>query len=160
MKSLFNRNKSRHKAKWSYTTNFTNHNIEIGERYIKFLDMLEYKLRDQGKCFIRVGKYYPSSQLCHQCGRIHPEMKDLHIRIMDCTCGCKVDRDYNAALNNNEEEGEVLHGIDLTMKEGSFTALVGPSGGGKSTVAKLIARFWDVTGGKNGDHHCSPAGNH
>lgn len=45
------------------------------------------------------------------------------------------------------EEGEVLHGIDLTMKEGSFTALVGPSGGGKSTVAKLIARFWDVTGG-------------
>ncbi len=47
----------------------------------------------------------------------------------------------------DEEEGEVLHGIDLTMKEGSFTALVGPSGGGKSTVAKLIARFWDVSSG-------------
>ena len=46
-----------------------------------------------------------------------------------------------------EEKDEVLHGIDLTMPAGSFTALVGPSGGGKSTVAKLISRFWDVTSG-------------
>ena len=42
---------------------------------------------------------------------------------------------------------EVLHGIDLALPQGSFTALLGPSGGGKSTVAKLIARFWDVTQG-------------
>lgn len=42
---------------------------------------------------------------------------------------------------------EVLHGISLTLPQGSFTALVGPSGSGKSTVAKLIARFWDVTAG-------------
>ena len=47
----------------------------------------------------------------------------------------------------DKEQGEVLHGIDLKMEQGSFTALVGPSGGGKSTVAKLIARFWDVSGG-------------
>ena len=43
---------------------------------------------------------------------------------------------------------EVLHGINLRLPEGGFTALVGPSGGGKSTVAKLIARFWDVTDGQ------------
>ncbi len=41
----------------------------------------------------------------------------------------------------------VLHDVNLKMPQGSFTALVGPSGGGKSTVARLIARFWDVTVG-------------
>lgn len=45
------------------------------------------------------------------------------------------------------ERSEVLRGISMEMPEGYFTALVGPSGGGKSTVARLIARFWDVTGG-------------
>lgn len=44
-------------------------------------------------------------------------------------------------------EDEVLHGVDLKLPAGSFTALVGPSGGGKSTMAKLIARFWDVSDG-------------
>lgn len=47
----------------------------------------------------------------------------------------------------SEEAGDVLHDINLTMPTGSFTALVGPSGGGKSTVARLLARFWDVSGG-------------
>lgn len=47
-----------------------------------------------------------------------------------------------------DEKDEVLHGIDLKLPEGSFTALVGPSGGGKSTVAKLISRFWDVSSGE------------
>ena len=44
-------------------------------------------------------------------------------------------------------ETEVLHGVNLTFREGTVNALVGPSGSGKSTIAKLIASFWDVSGG-------------
>ena len=56
-------------------------------------------------------------------------------------------RDVHFSYTGDEKD-EVLHGVDLTLPEGSFTALVGPSGGGKSTVAKLIARFWDVSSGE------------
>ena len=42
---------------------------------------------------------------------------------------------------------EVLRHLNLTIPQGKFTALVGPSGGGKSTIARLAARFWDVTSG-------------
>ena len=47
-----------------------------------------------------------------------------------------------------ETEKQVLHNVSFTAKQGEVTALVGPSGGGKSTTAKLAARFWDIDGGK------------
>ena len=47
-----------------------------------------------------------------------------------------------------EEGKQVLHNVSFTAKQGEITALVGPSGGGKSTSAKLAARFWDVNSGK------------
>lgn len=46
-----------------------------------------------------------------------------------------------------EEEG-VLEDVSFTARQGQVTALVGPSGGGKSTACKLAARFWDIQGGK------------
>lgn len=46
------------------------------------------------------------------------------------------------------EETEILHQVSLTVPAGSMTAFVGPSGGGKSTIAKLIAGFWDVSSGR------------
>ena len=46
------------------------------------------------------------------------------------------------------QEGEdVLSDVTFTAKQGEVTALVGPSGGGKSTTAKLAARFWDIQKG-------------
>jgi len=46
-----------------------------------------------------------------------------------------------------EEDESVLKDLDLDVSPGCFSALVGPSGGGKSTIARLIARFWDVNSG-------------
>lgn len=45
------------------------------------------------------------------------------------------------------KEKEVLHGINLTMKQGNTTALIGESGSGKSTLAKLLVHFYDVDSG-------------
>jgi len=42
----------------------------------------------------------------------------------------------------------VLKDVSFTAKQGEVTALIGPSGGGKTTVSRLAARFWDVTGGR------------
>ncbi len=47
------------------------------------------------------------------------------------------------------EEGDtVLNGVSFVAKQGEITALVGPSGGGKSTALKLASRFWDIDTGK------------
>lgn len=44
-------------------------------------------------------------------------------------------------------EESVLHDVSFTAKQGEITALVGPSGGGKTTVARLVMRFWDANRG-------------
>lgn len=54
-------------------------------------------------------------------------------------------RNVNFAYEKNKQ---VLHNVSFTAKQGEVTALVGPSGGGKSTAAKLSARFWDIDSGK------------
>lgn len=75
-----------------------------------------------------------------------PELPEPKERVE--TVGFDVELNQVRFSYTGKEENEVLHGINLKLPQGSFTALVGPSGGGKSTVAKLISRFWDVTGGE------------
>ena len=43
---------------------------------------------------------------------------------------------------------DVLKDVSFKVKAGQMTALVGPSGGGKSTIASLLARFWDINSGR------------
>nr|MCR5064076.1 ABC transporter ATP-binding protein/permease [Treponema sp.] len=46
-----------------------------------------------------------------------------------------------------ETTKEILHGVSMSLPQGSYTAFVGPSGSGKSTIARLIASLWDVDSG-------------
>ena len=55
---------------------------------------------------------------------------------------------------------EVLHGLDLDVAAGTTVALVGHTGAGKSTIAKLIARFYDPTDGTHHDRRPRPARRH
>lgn len=66
------------------------------------------------------------------------------------TVSAALPKSCDIALNNvtfGYHEKEVLHGISMSIREGTVNALVGPSGSGKSTIAKLIAGLWDISGG-------------
>ena len=67
--------------------------------------MLDRKLVEQGKPgLVKVGKWYPSSQLCSDCGHRYADTKDLSVREWACPeCGAWHDRDVNAAKNIRDE---------------------------------------------------------
>lgn len=54
----------------------------------------------------------------------------------------------NVDFSYSKEKGNVLKGISFTAKQGEYTALVGASGSGKSTICRLAARLWDANDGK------------
>ena len=87
---------------------FGNGKATLDNGYGMFLNMLEYKLAERNKYFVKVDKWYPSSQVCHNCGTLHPEMKDLGLRMMKCDCGVEMSRDQNAAINIKKEGLRIL----------------------------------------------------
>ena len=76
---------------------FGNGKATLDNGYGIFLNLLEYKLADRGKYFVKVDKWYPSSQICSCCG--NQQKLKLTDRIYRCKCGFTMDRDYNAAIN-------------------------------------------------------------
>lgn len=60
--------------------------------------------------------------------------------------GCDIVFDHVGFSYNKNET--VLRDVSFTAKQGEVTALVGPSGGGKTTISRLAARFWDINRGK------------
>ena len=100
------------------------------------LEVFSENIRQMEDNVMEVNKYLTMKELPEPEGRAdipnyNVEIKDVHFS-------------YNL---ENADENEVLHGISLSLPQGSFTALVGPSGSGKSTIAKLVARFFDVSSG-------------
>ena len=75
----------------------------------KFTVMLMYKAAKEGKHVIKVNRRFPSSQMCHRCGSINPNTKNLSIREWNCpVCGTHHQRDINAALNIKAEAIRII----------------------------------------------------
>lgn len=80
---------------------FGNGKATLDNGYGLFLNMLEYKLFERGKYFIKVDKWFPSSKMCSNCGCI--KELTLQDRVYKCECGLTIDRDLNAAINIKNE---------------------------------------------------------
>ena len=68
--------------------------------FYSFIQILMYEAQKAGTRIFFADRYYPSSQICSECGYKNPELKDVRIRSWKCPkCGTEHDRDRNAAVN-------------------------------------------------------------
>lgn len=74
-----------------------------------FTTFLKYKLEEQGKKLVKIDRFFPSSQLCHECGYKYDGTKDLSVREWECpSCHAQIQRDWNAAKNIRDEGRRIL----------------------------------------------------
>ena len=80
----------------------------------EFIRQLEYKAKWYGKTISKIDRFYPSSQLCSNCGYKNHDLKNLDIREYDCPiCGTYHDRDINAAINILREGLRILENFNI-----------------------------------------------
>ena len=78
------------------------HANNLHNGYGMFRTMLQYKMEERGKLFIKIDRSYPSSALCHCCGYVYAELEQNASRWICPCCGESLERDYNAAINIRE----------------------------------------------------------
>jgi putative transposase len=102
-----------------------------------FCTMLKYKAEAEGKVYLEVGRFFPSSHLCSNTLLSLPKM-DLSVREFDCAhCGKRHDRDINAAINIRDEGLRLLTlGTSVTAKGGNVRP---KQYGRKSTAVEAVA---------------------
>ena len=82
----------------------------------QFLTMVQYKMEHAGKYFMKINRWYPSSQTCGCCGYKNTDVKDLSVRKWKCTkCGAWHDRDVNAQQNIYKIGAKMLQGEGIQI---------------------------------------------
>ena len=96
--------------------------------YMNSLKMIQYAV-------LAINEVLEQPELADAAESVKPEHFDLSF-------------DHVSFRYHKQDEHQILRDLSFHVPEGSFAALIGPSGGGKSTAAKLISRFWDVNEGR------------
>jgi putative transposase len=93
---------------------------------------IEYKARWRNRNFVFVDRWFPSSQLCSDCGQRHEELS-LSDRFWNCpACGVRHDRDHNAAKNVRDKGVRILLAVGHTESLNACGASVRPATAGRS----------------------------
>ena len=79
--------------------------------------------------------------------RIEPALRDAPDAKELTHCRGEIDVDHVSFAYDTDESGGVLHDVSVRVAPGEMVAIVGPSGGGKSTLCQLIPRFYEVSAG-------------
>ena len=74
----------------------------------KFVELLQYKSDWYGRNLVQIGKFFPSSKTCSNCGNIKKDLTLKDREYICSSCGLIIDRDYNAALNILREGLRIL----------------------------------------------------